>query len=565
MNVFALTSLLASVLAVSIGGLALHRNPRGMLNRLFFLLCLSGAYTSFVEFGYRQAESFDAASLWLRMGFLWTVSVSLELHFVLLYTKQTRILASRLTLALIYGPACAFSLWQLFSPDAVEPVKVGWGWTYSIAERYVVANSLLDIWVLGTTLCALYLCLRYYLETTEHTEKRQAQYVFIAFLLATVVGLGTELLPPYFSAAVPELTALGLLLEYGSVGYAMLKHGLFPLTLATAAQNVISSMSDMLLLVSAEGRIAMANQATLDLLGYDDDELHDRPMEVILARRQTARGREGWLEQLTTTESLRDVEVALRTKDAKSIPVSLSKSTVRSQDGTNRGAVYVGRDLTERKRAEEQIKASLREKDVLLQEIHHRVKNNLQIISSLLSLQSDHTHDPQVLGVCQDSQVRIHTMALVHEKLYQSESLAQIDFAEYIDSLATYVFRMYRANAQDLRLKVTAQSVRIGIDVAVPCGLILNELVSNALKHAFPDGRKGKVHIELGVDDDHQATLVVGDNGIGLSEDLDLGSVESLGLQLVALLVRQLDGTVELERRDGTAFRMTFDLLPQGS
>ena len=139
--------------------------------------------------------------------------------------------------------------------------------------------------------------------------------------------------------------------------------------------------------------------------------------------------------------------------------------------------------------------------------------------------------------------------------------LAQIDFAEYIDSLAAYLLRTYRASAQDIRLKVTAQGIRIGIDVAVPCGLILNELVSNALKHAFPDGREGEIHIELDVDDSHQATLVVGDNGVGLSKDVDLGSVKSLGLRLVALLAGQLDSTVEIDRRDGTEYSIKFGLM----
>jgi two-component sensor histidine kinase len=215
-------------------------------------------------------------------------------------------------------------------------------------------------------------------------------------------------------------------------------------------------------------------------------------------------------------------------------------------------------DITERKRAEEQVQASLQEKEVLLKEIHHRVKNNLQVISSLLYLRSKNIEDQEALEMFQDSQNRVRSMALVHERLYQSKDLARIDFAEYVRSLTNYLFRSYGVHSNVIQLKVNMDDASLGVDTAVPCGLMLNELISNSLKHAFPDGREGEVRIELRSDNNSEFTLIVSDDGVGFPQDLDFRDAQSLGLQLVNNLVAQLKGTIELDGSGGTAFKITF-------
>jgi two-component sensor histidine kinase len=217
-------------------------------------------------------------------------------------------------------------------------------------------------------------------------------------------------------------------------------------------------------------------------------------------------------------------------------------------------------EIAERKRAEEQIKASLKEKEMLLKEIHHRVKNNLQVISSLLYLQSQNIVDKPLLEMFLDSRNRVRSMALVHERLYQSRDLARVDFAEYIRNLVSYLFRSYEVHSNVIKQKINIADVSLGIDAAVPCGLILNELVSNSLKHAFPDGRVGEIRIGLS-SDNGKFTLMVSDNGVGFPKDLDLRNTQSLGLQLVNTLVEQLEGTIELDRSGGTAFEITFTEL----
>ena len=210
-----------------------------------------------------------------------------------------------------------------------------------------------------------------------------------------------------------------------------------------------------------------------------------------------------------------------------------------------------------RTREEKAIRAALEERETLLKEVHHRVKNNMQIISSLLSLQAAQATEPETIEMLNDSQQRIRSMALIHDRLYRSASLAEIDFGQYVESLVDELLRMYNVPLGVITIATDIENVQLGVDTAIPCALIINELVSNSLKHAFPDGRTGAVTIALrranGV---HM--LTVADNGVGFPRDVDFRATDSLGMQLVVTLVNQLEGTIELNRENGTAFAISF-------
>jgi two-component sensor histidine kinase len=201
----------------------------------------------------------------------------------------------------------------------------------------------------------------------------------------------------------------------------------------------------------------------------------------------------------------------------------------------------------------EELKATIDEKILLLREIHHRVKNNLQIIISLVNLQMRQIGDERLKQVMAETQNRVRAMSLVHEKLYQSESLSHIDLSEYIRFLTTQLFAYYGIDSRRIRLDIDIGKTMVDINTAIPVGLIINELVSNALKHAFPSDRKGTITIRSRYDD-KVLSLVVRDDGIGLPPDLDWKNPESLGLRLVNSLVDQLDGTIELKKERGTTF-----------
>jgi two-component sensor histidine kinase len=215
-----------------------------------------------------------------------------------------------------------------------------------------------------------------------------------------------------------------------------------------------------------------------------------------------------------------------------------------------------------RKRTEAQIKAQLHEKDVLLKEVHHRVKNNMQVISSLLNLQSRRVKDPDVAEMFKESQRRIRSMALIHERLYQSSDLSRIEFSQYLRNLATHLFHSYQVEASRVQLKIEAEEVHLNINTAIPCGLIVNELISNALKHGFTEGRKGELEIGLSSVPGDGYVLRVKDDGVGFPEGLDFRKTETLGMQIVNTLVEQIGGRLELDRGQSTVFRLEFNELP---
>jgi PAS domain S-box-containing protein len=214
-------------------------------------------------------------------------------------------------------------------------------------------------------------------------------------------------------------------------------------------------------------------------------------------------------------------------------------------------------DVTERKQALEHIKTSLHEKEVLLKEIHHRVKNNMQVITSLLSLQSKSITDEQALSVFQDSQNRVKSMALIHETLYQSKDLSRINFAEYLQKLVAHVSRSYRIRPEAVRISINVDDISLPIDMAVPCGLIINELASNSLKYGFPADARGEVNITFGRAGSHYI-LRVSDTGVGLPKDFDPISGKSLGMKLVNMLTGQLCGELECRNGVGTTFEIKF-------
>jgi|GEM_PF-3762864 PAS domain S-box-containing protein len=329
---------------------------------------------------------------------------------------------------------------------------------------------------------------------------------------------------------------------------------------------IVESAFDAIVTIDSEGVINTWNQQAERMFGWKREEALGRHVVDLIVpeefREALTRGLRNFL--LTGRGRLLNqrLEIYALNRDGETFPVELAVSHARTSEGDIFIAVI--RDITERRRAEEQIRASLHEKEVLLREIHHRVKNNMQVISSLLRLQSGKLKDPHHMELLNESQNRIKSMALVHEKLYRSRDLAHIDFNEYTRDLVRGLYRAYGINTERIKVEMDIADIRLGVDTAVPCGLIINELVSNALKHAFPDGRCGEVRVGLkrvmlpegqveGLE------LTVSDNGVGIPEGLDIKGTDSLGLRLVTTLTEgQLRGTIELDRAGGTAFRIRF-------
>jgi len=225
--------------------------------------------------------------------------------------------------------------------------------------------------------------------------------------------------------------------------------------------------------------------------------------------------------------------------------------------GNRVGAIESIRDITDRKLAEEKLRESLREKEVLIREVHHRVKNNMQIMSSLLQLQSSQIKEDAVRRLFTEATNRIRSMAIVHEKLYNTENMATIDFAAYIKDLISQLFRSYGIDDARIRFRLKADKIILNVDDAIPLALILNELVSNSLKHAFPERGEGEISLRL-EERAGEVIMELTDNGRGLPDDLCISKNESLGLHLVQALVKQLGGSMHLTKNDGARFILSF-------
>jgi len=250
------------------------------------------------------------------------------------------------------------------------------------------------------------------------------------------------------------------------------------------------------------------------------------------------------------------VEYRLRHKDGTIRYFSELGATIPGNDDKPLYIDGVIFDMTERKRAEEQIIKSLREKEVLLKEVHHRVKNNMQVICSLLNLQAKGIADKAIRALFEESRNRVSSMALIHEKLYKSKDLAHIDFREYLQSLVAGIAATYKRH--DVDFVTDMEQVALTVNVGIPCGLIVNELISNSLKHAFPEGRRGTIKVGVNRKRDGDYVLSVEDNGVGFPPELDFRTTPSLGLQLVNVLTGQIRGTIELVKAEGSKFKITF-------
>ena len=327
-----------------------------------------------------------------------------------------------------------------------------------------------------------------------------------------------------------------------------------------ALARILDLADDAIISVNAEQRIVLFNQGAERIFGFSAKEMLGQPLDILLPERLAGVHRRHLQAFAVSPETARRMgdrrEILGRRRDGSEFPAEASISKV--DVGGRMMFTVILRDVTDRSAADQRIRASLREKEALLREIHHRVKNNLQVVSSLLGLQSRGVGDPLTRRMFEESQNRIHSMALLHESLYESADLSQVDFPAYIQQLAQHLLRSYGVAGDRIRLVTDLDDLRLTLDAAVPCGLIINELVSNSLKYAFPAERRGEIHLALKEIPGGQARLVVADDGIGLPAGIDIEKTRSLGLRLVRTLAQQLGAELAVQAAPGTTISLTF-------
>ena len=723
MNIYALVSLLSSILCIFLANFIYYKNTKSKLNQLTALMCFMLAYLLFLEFGYRQAETYYVANLWYIGSFIWIISASLILHVVLVVTDRLNSENKLKILSLVYVPSIIVSIYFVISNlTSVNMVREYWGWTYSV-QLNPLLFGLSDLWLTALIVTSLVLAYLHY-RKSDTEERKLAKYLILGLSFTMAIGIATDVMSS-FSIKIPETFYTAAVLGIALLCYGIVRYRLPQLTPAMAADEIVSAMSNFSVLIDNENRIKNVNSIGLKLLGYRKSEIYGKDMKMIFSEDLSA-----FKVYKATENCISNFETIMRAKDGKAIPVLMSIAPI-SYGSHKLGILCVGSDITKirqkelhknlltqqiierqetlldlsqkdlsnmpeglqkiteasfktinvdrvsiwlfdfdktkiicqdcydgkshdqglileaakypryfeamkkfhnvtaanaqgyyytselnesyfkpngicslmdvpiwlegelmgvlchetfktrhwkfeeqdfvaslanlislgleaskRKKAEEDLKASLKEKEILMKEIHHRAKNNLTIISSLLNLQSRHINDKEALGVFRESQNRARSMALIHEKLYRSDDLRKIDFGEYIRSLTIELFNSYRAS-QGIELNMDIDNIELDINTAVPLALIVNEIVTNSLKYAFPDKKTGNVSVHFAKNSD-EMQLIVEDNGIGFPGDLDFRNTNSLGMQLVTSLTDQIKGSIRLERDEGTKFIIDF-------
>ena len=316
---------------------------------------------------------------------------------------------------------------------------------------------------------------------------------------------------------------------------------------------VASRTDNAVLIASPDGTIEWVNDGFIQLMGMPKEKLLNNNLSEINVYTNI----NNEIREAITNQHSRIFESNVTTHNIENLWISSTLTPIYDEEGILKKLVVVDSDITAGKKMQKQIETSLKVKDVLLKEIHHRVKNNLQIIISLLNLQTGYIKDEVTLKAVKDGQSRVRSMALVHEKFYQSDELSEIDFAEYIEKLCHFIYQSYGDKTDRVRLQISGDKIGLDMDTAMPCGLLVNEIVSNSYKYAFPNQEKGTIQIDF-KKIDNKIILLIQDNGVGFPEEYDLERGESLGMQLIQALTSQLDGELVVSRENGTSFKISF-------
>ncbi|MBN2344119.1 MAG: response regulator [Deltaproteobacteria bacterium] len=379
MTIFALISLLSFVASLFLGSFIYFKDTKATINRLYFVICMSVAYFSFLDFGYKQAKDLSEAMIWWRFDFLWSLHTAIWLHLAILFTEREKWLKQKFVYVLIYAPVAIFIFLDGTGHYITgPPIKQPWGWSYSVRDN--ILSSISYVWMSALPIISAGLYIWYLGKPTDIRKAAQSRFMLAAGI-TTLLSVFVELTLQLLEVSTPSLTVLAFILANVFVGYAIWKYELFTLTPSKAAESIIATMGDSLMLVGLDGAIISANQATTRMLGFSERELIGKLVKYVFAPnahipvwiRETNRKKED-------TFRSKDIETEYITHDGKIIPVSLSGSMLNDEEGNLRGFLLIARDITERKRAESEIEKHREHLEELVEERTSQLsKTNVQL------------------------------------------------------------------------------------------------------------------------------------------------------------------------------------------
>lgn len=580
MNILSVLSLILFSFYIFFGWRIYQMDRKSRINQIFIFYALSFAIWAITFAFFYSAPDKTTARFWYNLSaFGRFFYPALILDLTLVFTKNRIIYQRWWHSILLYILPLIFIIVIFTGPFITQDLVLINGQWFEI----LITDNIW--WYAYTMYYMIFLLLAFLIfgwwgyTSTVLREKKQARIIIATGLITIILGLITNTFLPLFNIhIIPSVAHIIGVIFFSGVTYAIVKYKLLKFTTTTAADQIISKITDLVFLISTQGKIISTNARARRLLGYSRSEIEGPEWQFIIkdSKDQEIIGKYIDSGLIEDQDSYKNMEIKFYTKRGNYIPVNSFLSGVNDNFGLI-GVLIVAQDLRQTKKLlheirekniaqkaakihEEKLQKSLDEKDLLLKEIHHRVKNNMQIISSLLNLQAGYLKDEEAVNALKESQARIVSMAMLHENLYRSDNLTGINFENYIKHLIRNLFHTYNVNMEKIKFNIMAQGVFLNIDTAIPCGLIINELVTNSIKHAFPEGTSGDIKVIMDQDDD-KYHLEISDNGIGLPPEFDIKKSSTLGILLVNSLVGQLDGSIEVIRNQGTTYQIIIKKL----
>ncbi len=517
-------------------------------NRLFFMITLSIAFWSFSHFIMFSTTDASIALFWAQFD-TWgsTFTAVFTLHFFVVYTETKHSGFKKYILFVLYIIAMIFGFLD-YSTYLVEklPELHYWGYFSAPGSLYILPS----IFIIVCIITGLFLTIKYYFKSKLEKEKKQALLLIIAISIPLVGGIVTESIPTIFDFEIIPLTTTLTTFMAIIISYTMRKYKLMTTTeyQLKTVEKLFNTLPNAIVLFTEKGRICEINEAMAINFGVSKERLIGKNIYNLLPKNVDEKRRSLALEALKSGK-IKKNEDQIKHRFFHNLFIP-TKSI-----GDENNILMISNEITERKKAEEQIKKDLEEKNILLKEIHHRVKNNLQIMRSLIHLQKLRETNPEFQAYATNLSNRIYSMALIHEQLYRSENMAEISLKQYLESFLTKILSSYKCPHIIIEKKI--KDVYLSLDKSVPIGLIINELIINAMQHAFPKNRKGKIILSLSCKE-NMCELQVQDNGIGIPARINFKEPITLGLKLVNILTEQLDGTVQICQQKGTSIKLYF-------
>jgi|GEM_PF-1576493 len=562
-NILSLISFLVFAIYLFIGIYVLKLSPESKLNRSVFILSVMFAIWSFACTFYYSAPDQASAWFWYKVSAFGRCAYPVGLlQIALILTRNDEVFKKWYHYLILYVPALFF-IYETVSGSFTGPglvwinsmwIDIATSWWYSSYTVYFTALPVLSY----------LLILRWGRRSESPREKKQVNIIVLTAIVAFVPGYIVNAVLPFINIFVlPSIGQILALIAFLGIGYAISRYKFLKITPDVAVDEIISRTTDIIIFLNKRGEILNINEQAERILGYDKKEIIGTKWTVLLPEeciKPVERKIVDMINENAPEKQYIEMDLNYLSQQNEQVPVKMYFSVIRDEYEI-RGRLIVAQDMRQTEKLEKEINAkekALKEKEMLMKEIHHRVKNNLTVISSLLSLQSRYIQDDKTRSMFQESQSRARSMALIHERLYKSDNLKSIDFGDYIGDLAGELLETYSLNNGNVKLNTDVDKEILDVDLAVPLGIIINEIISNSLKYAFAGDKKGYINLKFHRKDE-EFVLIVADNGNGIPENFNYEDSDSLGIRLINSFVEQIEGKMEIKSdAKGTSFKIVF-------